>query len=75
MTELFVDEILKTTPVDPGDHDLFAHYVRKDLLEKAIFDGIPCKALCGKMWLPTKDAQRYPVCPECQEKYEAKEED
>lgn len=56
---------------DDGDHDLFSHYVTKEALEKAIFDGIPCRALCGKMWLPTKDAQKYPVCPECKEKWEA----
>lgn len=58
------------TPTDEGDHDLFAHYVKKDALEKAIFEGIPTLALCGKLWLPTKDAQRFPVCPTCKDVYE-----
>lgn len=54
-------------PTDGGDHELFAHYVRKEALEKAIFDGIPTRALCGKMWLPTKDPSRFGVCPTCHE--------
>ncbi len=53
--------------VDEDDHDRFAHYVRKDALEKAIFDGVPTRALCGKLWLPVRDPSRFPVCPECKE--------
>lgn len=58
-----VDEKLKIT--DSGDHDIFAHYVNKADLERAIFDGVEIKALCGKMWRPDKDYAKYPVCPEC----------
>lgn len=58
-----------------GDHDLFSHYVRKADLERAIFDGIPIIALCGKLWLPTRDAAKFPVCPECKEKFDALEQD
>lgn len=61
----------RTAGTDDGDHDRFAHYVSKPDLERAIFDGVPCRALCGKMWLPTKDAQRFPVCPECKEIWES----
>jgi hypothetical protein len=25
------------------------------------------KALCGKMWVPTRDPDRFPVCPQCKE--------
>lgn len=65
----------RTTPskTDDGDHELFSHYVSKRELEEAIFNGRECTALCGKKWLPTKDAQRYPVCPECKEAYEKME--
>jgi hypothetical protein len=24
-------------------------------------------ALCGKVWVPSRDPQRFPVCPECKE--------
>jgi hypothetical protein len=65
----------RVVPVtDDGDHDLFSHYVSKAALELAIFDGIPTRALCGKMWLPTKDPNRYPVCPECKSIYDGLEQ-
>ena len=53
--------------IDEGDHERLSHYVRKDDLDKAILDGIPIRALCGKLWLPTKDANRFPVCKDCQQ--------
>lgn len=56
---------------EDGDKDKFSHYVPKDQLESAIFNGTPCIALCGKAWVPTRDAERFPVCPECKEAWEA----
>lgn len=50
---------------DTGDHDTFKHYVHKNDLDRAILDGIPCIALCGKKWLPQKDHTKYPLCPDC----------
>ena len=47
-----------------GDHELFAHYVNKEAWGNAILTGQPVTALCGKKWLPSKDASRFPVCPE-----------
>lgn len=60
-----VEEDLRVT--DNGDHDTFAHYVKKSDFDKALFDGIAITALCGKKWLPTKDFTKFPVCPECKE--------
>lgn len=60
-----------TTITDDGDHDLFSHYVRKEDILNAQVMGIPCKALCGKEWIPTKDEEKYPVCGTCKEIYEA----
>ena len=54
-----------------GDHERFAHYVDKnEMMESAVF-GTPIKALCGKVWVPSRDAKRFPVCPECKEIYES----
>lgn len=55
---------------DPGDHDRFAHYVRRDRITQATLDGTPVIALCGKVWVPGRDPGKYPVCPECKEIYE-----
>jgi len=27
-------------------------------------------ALCGKVWVPSRDPQRFPVCPECKDVWE-----
>jgi hypothetical protein len=56
--------------LDPGDHERFSHYVPKDKLMQAMIDGIPVRALCGKLWVPSRDPQRFPVCPECKRIYE-----
>jgi len=28
-------------------------------------------ALCGKIWVPTRNPENYPVCPECKEIWES----
>jgi hypothetical protein len=30
-------------------------------------NGTPVIALCGKVWVPSRDPQKYPVCPTCKE--------
>lgn len=50
-----------------GDHDRFAHYVRKADIVRSNVEGVPVVALCGKKWIPNRDPSRYPVCPTCKE--------
>ena len=50
-----------------GDHDVFAHYVEKDLITEALVNGTPVVALCGKIWVPFRDPSKYPICPICDE--------
>jgi len=54
-----------------GDHERFAHYVIKDKIVESSVTGTPLVALCGKVWVPSRDPKRYPVCPECKEIYES----
>jgi len=57
-------------PVEPGDHERFAHYVRKEKVLESALTGIPVVALCGKVWVPGRDPKKFPVCPMCKEIYE-----
>jgi hypothetical protein len=57
--------------LDEGDHERFAHYADKDKILEATVTGTPIRALCGKVWVPSRDPQRFPVCPECKEIYES----
>jgi hypothetical protein len=57
--------------LDDGDHERLSHYAPKDKLMQAMIEGTPVRALCGKVWVPTRDPERFPVCPECKEIYES----
>lgn len=71
MTAEVLEVVYVQTPQEPGDHDKFSHYCDKDQLMMAMVEGIAIQALCGKVWIPTRDGQNYPVCPECKEVYES----
>jgi hypothetical protein len=62
-------DILEELAVDTsnGDHDVFAHYAEKDLITEAMVFGTPIVALCGKIWVPFRNPEKYPVCPICDE--------
>jgi Protein of unknown function (DUF3039) len=55
---------------EPGDHERFAHYVRKEKIMESALSGEPVTALCGKVWVPGRDPQKFPVCPTCKEIYD-----
>jgi hypothetical protein len=50
-----------------GDHDRFAHYVKKEDILRSNVEGVEVMALCGKKWIPNRDPDRYPICPTCKE--------
>jgi hypothetical protein len=56
--------------LDDGDHERFAHYADRDKVTEAMVVGTPVVALCGKVWVPSRDPKKYPVCPECQRLYD-----
>lgn len=55
--------------VEDGDHERYAHYVKADDMMLAYVEGKPIMALCGKIWVPHKDPNKFPVCPTCREIY------
>ena len=70
-------------PVDEGDHERMSHIVLEGFRPKkgdfvsagpsvveGMVTGTPVEALCGKVWVPSRDPKRYPVCPTCKEIYE-----
>lgn len=75
-------EILVTSvpKVDEGDHERFAHIVLEGYTPKngdfvplensvvaGMINGSPVRALCGKVWVPGRDPQKFPICPTCKE--------
>lgn len=53
--------------LEEGDQERFSHYVPKAKLTEAMVNGTPVVALCGKVWVPTRNPDRFPVCPMCKE--------
>ena len=53
--------------LDSGDHERFAHYVRKEKIVESAVTGEPVTALCGKRWIPNRDPKKFPICPTCKE--------
>ena len=71
--ELDGDTDLLTRPdlqEDDGGHDRFAHYVKKEKIVESAVTGKAVRALCGKKWIPSRDPEKYPVCPVCKEIYD-----
>jgi hypothetical protein len=60
----------RTDPTDPGDHERYSHYVDKHKLTEAMVMGTPVVALCGKVWVPSRAPEKFPVCPGCKDIWE-----
>jgi hypothetical protein len=82
MSNLETEEIVTSAPVivDEDDHERFTHivlegYTPKDgefvALDNSVIGGMinatPVMALCGKVWVPGRDPQKFPICPTCKE--------
>jgi hypothetical protein len=40
---------------------------------ESFVEGKPAVALCGKIWVPTRDGKKFPVCKVCKEIFETLE--
>lgn len=65
-----LERVEQEQQVEPGDHERFAHYVRKERIMQSALSGKPVIALCGKVWVPGRDPNKFPVCPICKEIYD-----
>lgn len=59
-----------TDPTLDGGHERLTHIVKgKGKLTEAMVTGQPVVALCGKVWVPSRDPNRYPLCGTCKEEF------
>lgn len=71
--DLFNSIIANEEPVDDdgmGDEERFSHYVSKEDIVKSSTQGIAVRALCGKKWTPSRNPEKFPVCPDCKKVYD-----
>jgi len=70
--DLLEEELLENreqSEIESGDHERFAHYVKKEKIVESAVTGKPVTALCGKRWIPNRDPKKFPICPTCKEIY------
>lgn len=66
-----IEQEQRTYRYDGGDAERFAHIVHapggdaEALVTQARVMGTPIRALCGKEWVPSRDPERFPICPAC----------
>lgn len=65
-----LEKLLEDAQIEDGDHERFSHYVPKDKILQSAMTGKPVRALCGKKWTPSRDPEKFPVCPDCKKVYE-----
>ena len=65
-----LEELLEQELGEPGDHERFSHYVRKGKILESALSGKAVRALCGKKWIPGRNPDKFPVCPDCKKIYE-----
>lgn len=49
------------------DEGRLAHYAEASKVTEAYVLGIPVEAVCGKMFVPSRDPKKFPVCPICKD--------
>lgn len=49
----------------------FAHYADSTSVTEGYIMGTPVKAICGTMFVPSRDPKNFPICPICRELAEA----
>lgn len=65
-----LEKLLEDNQLEDGDHERFSHYVQKEKILESAVTGKPVRALCGKKWIPGRDPEKFPVCPDCKKVYE-----
>lgn len=65
-----LEKLLNDELTEDGDHDRFSHYVQKEKIVESAVTGKPVIALCGKIWVPGRDPEKFPVCPDCKKIYD-----
>tara|TARA_B110000503_G_C7103755_1_gene395002 strand:+ start:1290 stop:1520 length:231 start_codon:yes stop_codon:yes gene_type:complete len=70
MTSVTEDTQSETIDENTGQQR-FAHYANSVSVTEGYITGKSVVAICGKVFVPTRDPNKFPVCPICKELAEA----
>lgn len=54
-----------------SDENKFSHYAESTSVTEGYVLGTPVLAICGKIFIPSRDPKKFPLCPICKELAEA----
>jgi hypothetical protein len=54
-----------------SEHGQHCHYTHREHIAGSAIEGSSVRALCGAYFVPCRDHADMPVCPECQQRYDA----
>ncbi|OXR39658.1 hypothetical protein B7C42_08273 [Nocardia cerradoensis] len=54
-----------------AEHGAVSHYTHAPHIAEASVTGTALRAMCGVVFVPTRDPDRFPVCARCEEEYAA----
>jgi len=62
-------DLLELTDIDTqeGNEEHFAHYAEAASVTEGYIMGTPVMAICGKVFVPSRNPERLKVCPICKE--------
>lgn len=52
---------------DFEESNQFAHYADRDKITEAYVLGTPVIAICGRIFVPSRDPEKFPLCSTCKE--------
>lgn len=64
-------EALPQQKEDLKEENRYAHYAEKVSITEGYVMGTPILAICGKIFVPSRDPKKFPICPICKELAEA----
>jgi hypothetical protein len=62
---------LDAVETNVGGESRFAHYAEKVSVTEGYVLGTPVLAVCGKLFIPSRDPKKFPLCPICKKISEA----
>ena len=66
-----LEDVNTDTKNDDNDEEQFAHYAESASVTEGYIMGTPVIALCGKVFVPSRNPERLRVCSICKEIMEA----
>lgn len=60
-------ELLEKSETSTSDIPKFSHYAEAVSVTEGYVLGTPVQALCGELFVPSRDPKKFPICPICKE--------